>query len=141
MKLGQRTITGVLKAKYQVMIYSQYQQMKAQTLITRMSCAGKLWTDDDFKCCEMNDFCGNIEAELANERAVRDNEVRNFHAWQEQWENKKLGPNENKMFEARLLSKYAGIKFVDINITLHQVFKVHPSTMWFEKEHGNNTTQ
>ncbi|KAL3771803.1 hypothetical protein ACHAW5_005358 [Stephanodiscus triporus] len=39
---GQRTNTGVLKAKYQVMIYSQYQQMKAQMRITRMSCAGKV---------------------------------------------------------------------------------------------------
>ena len=73
-KSGQRTNTGVLKAKYQVMIYSQYQQMKAQTRITRMSCAGKLWTDDDFKCCKMDDFCGDIEADLAREKAARDNE-------------------------------------------------------------------
>jgi len=137
-KSGQRTNTGVLKAKYQVMIYSQYQQMKAQTRITRMSCAGKLWTDDDFKCCKMDDFCGDIEANLAREKAARDNEVRNFRAWQEQWEKKKLGPNGNKIFEARLLRKYGGIKFVDIDTTPHRVFKVHPSTMWFEKERGNN---
>jgi hypothetical protein len=102
-KSGQRTNTGVLKAKYQVMIYSQYQQMKGQTRITRMSCAGKLWTDDDFKCCKMEDFCGNIEANLAREKAARDNELRNFRAWQEQWEKKKVGPNGNKIFEARLL--------------------------------------
>jgi hypothetical protein len=137
-KSGQRTNTGVLKAKYQVMIYSQYQQMKAQMRITRMSCAGKLWTDDDFKCCKMDDFCGDIEADLAREKAARNNEVRNFRAWQEQWEKKKVGPNGNKIFEARLLRKYGGIKFFDIDTTPHRVFKVHPSTMWFEKERGNN---
>ena len=26
----------------------------------------------------------------------------------------------------------------DIDSTHHRVFKVHPSTMWFEKERGNN---
>ena len=98
-----------------------------------MSCAGKLWTDDDFKCCKMDDFCGDIEADLAREKAARNNEVRNFRAWQEQWEKKKVGPNGNKIFEARLLRKYGGIKFFDIDTTPHRVFKVHPSTMWFEK--------
>lgn len=90
-KVGQRTNTSILKAKYQVMIYSQYQQMKAQARIIRMSCAGKLWTDDDFKCCKMDEFCGDIEADIATERAARDKEVRNFRAWQEQWEKKKVG--------------------------------------------------
>jgi hypothetical protein len=95
-KSGQRTNTGVLKAKHQVMIYSQYQAMKAQARITRMSCAGKLWTDDDFKCCMMDEYCGDIEADLAREKGGRDNEVRNFRAWQEQWEKKKLGPTGDK---------------------------------------------
>ena len=51
---------------------------------------------------------------------------------------KNLGPTEDKIFEARLLRKYAGIKFVDIDSTPHQVFRVHPSTMQFEKERRNN---
>jgi len=112
--------------------------MKAQARITRMSCAGKLWTDDDFKCCKMDEFCGDIEANIAMERAAMNKEVRNFRAWQEQWEKKKLGPAGDKVFEARLLRKYAGIKFVDIDSTSQRVFKVHPSKMWFEKERGNN---
>jgi hypothetical protein len=112
--------------------------MKAQARITRMSCAGKLWTDDDFKCCMMDEYCGDIEADLAREKAGRDNEVRNFRAWQEQWEKKKLGPTGDKIFEARLLRKYAGIKFIDIDSNPHRVFRVHPSTMQFEKERGNN---
>jgi hypothetical protein len=51
---------------------------------------------------------------------------------------KKLGPTGDKIFEASLLWKYEGIKFVDIDSTPHQVFRVHPSTMQFEKERENN---
>ena len=93
--------------------------MRAQARMKRMSCAGKLWTDDDFKCCMMDEYCGNIEANLAREKAERDNAVRNFYAWQEQWEKKNLGPTGDKIFEARLLRKYSGIKFVNINSTPH----------------------
>lgn len=46
--------------------------MKVQAWITRMSYTGKLWTDDDFKCYKMNDFCGNIEANLAREKAAKE---------------------------------------------------------------------
>lgn len=137
-KSGQRTNTSVIKAKHQVMVYSQYQQMKAKARTVKMSCASKLWTDEDFKCCKMDIFCGDIEAGLTRESAARDSEVRNFRAWQERWEKKKLGPQGNKIFEARLLRKYGGIKYIDIDSTPHRVFKVHPSTMWFEKERGNN---
>ena len=63
--------------------------MKAQAQITRMSCDGKLWADDN--------------SDIAMERAARDKEVRNFRAWQEQWEKKKLGPTGDKVSEARLL--------------------------------------
>ena len=51
---------------------------------------------------------------------------------------KKLGPTGDKIFKARLLRKYAGIKFVDMDSTPQRVFRVHPSTMQFEKERGNN---
>ncbi len=51
---------------------------------------------------------------------------------------KSWGPTGDKIFEARLLWKYAGIKFVDIDSNPHRVFRVHPSTMQFEKERGNN---
>ena len=49
-----------------------------------------------------------------------------------------MGPQGSKIFEARLRRKYGGIKYIDIDSTPHRVFKVHPSTMWFEKERGNN---
>ena len=43
-----------------------------------------------------------------------------------------------KIFVARLLWKNRGIKLIDINISPHWVFNVHPSIMWFKKEYGNN---
>ena len=77
------------------MVNSQYQQMKVQAQTVKMSCASKFWTDEDFKCCKMDVFCGDIEADLTRENAARDSEVRNFRAWQERWEKKKLGPQGN----------------------------------------------
>jgi hypothetical protein len=48
-KLGQRMNTGMDKTKKQVLNYSQYQQMKVQARIQKLSCVGKLWDDDYFK--------------------------------------------------------------------------------------------
>ena len=42
------------KTKKQVLIYSQYQQMKVQARIQKLSCVGKLWDDDDFKSMKMD---------------------------------------------------------------------------------------
>lgn len=79
-KSGQRTNTSVIKAKHQVMVCSQYQHMKAQARTVKMSCASKLWTDEDFKCYKMDEFCGNIEADLTRANTARDSEVQNFRA-------------------------------------------------------------
>ena len=61
MKLGQRTNTGMDKTKKQVLIYSQYQQMKAQAHIQKLLCAGKLWDDNDFKSMKIDEHCKEIE--------------------------------------------------------------------------------
>ena len=54
-KSGQRMNTGMDKMKMHFMIYSQYQQMKAQAHIQKLSYAGKLWNDDDFKLIKMDE--------------------------------------------------------------------------------------
>ena len=60
-KLGQRMNTGMDDTKKQVMIYSQYQQMKAQAHIQKLLCAGKLWDDNDFKSLKIDEHCKEIE--------------------------------------------------------------------------------
>ena len=40
-----------------------------------MSYAGQLWTDDDFKCCKVDEYSGDIEADIAMERAARGKQV------------------------------------------------------------------
>jgi hypothetical protein len=107
-KLGQRTNTGMDKTKKQVMIYSQYQQMKAQARIQKLLCAGKLWDDNDFKSIKMDEHCKVIEDALEVDKGTRRGGIRVFKTWVEGWEEKVLGPSGDEIFEARLVYKYGG---------------------------------
>ena len=42
-KSGQRVNTSIDKTKKQVLVYAQYQQMRAQAWLNKLSTAGKLW--------------------------------------------------------------------------------------------------
>ena len=61
--------------------------------------------------------------------------VRILRLWKEQWENEKLGPQGNHILEARLMNKYGGMKFCDIDEDI-RVMTVHK--MVFVKQRGNN---
>ena len=135
-KTGQRANTGVEKCKKQVMIYSQYQAMRGQLRTTRLSCAGKLWDDDDFQTMKMDEFCKEISDGLQVDKAIRTGKIRIFKAWRERWEIVKLGPNGDIVLEARLLRKYGGIKWFDPDS--EQVFTSHTTKMHFEKKRGDN---
>jgi len=41
--------------------------------------------------------------------------VRILRLWKEKWELKKIGPQGNQLLEARLMSKYGGLKLCDID--------------------------
>ena len=64
--------------------------------------------------------------------------VRIFQAWREKWEDRKIGPNVNIVFEARLAQKYEGIQWFDPD-NAYTRCTAHPNRMLFEKRHGNNT--
>ncbi len=96
------------KTKKQVMIYSQYQQMKAQARIQKLLCAGKLWDDNDFKSIKMDEHCKVIEDALEVDKGTRRGGIRVFKTWVEGWEEKVLGPSGDEIFEARLVYKYGG---------------------------------
>ena len=109
-KSGQRMNTGMDKTKKQVMIYSQYQQMKAQACIQKLSCADKVWDDNDFKSIKMDEHCKEIEDLVEVDKGIWKRRIRVVKTWVEGWEEKVLGPSGDEIFEARLVCKYGGLK-------------------------------
>jgi hypothetical protein len=106
-KLEQRTNKGMDKTKKQVMIYSQYQQMKAQAHIQKLSwCVGKLWDDNDFKSMKMDEHCKEIEDALEVDKGIQKGRIRLVKIWVQGWEKNVLGPSGDDIFEARLVRKY-----------------------------------
>jgi hypothetical protein len=48
-KSGLRSSTGTEKVKKQTALYGQYQDIKSRAKQTKLSSAGKLWEENDFK--------------------------------------------------------------------------------------------
>ena len=63
-KSGQRVNTSIDKTKRQVLVYAQYQQMRAQARQSKLSSAGKLWDDKDFESMKMDHYCKEIKDSL-----------------------------------------------------------------------------
>jgi len=134
-KSGQRVNTSIDKTRKQVLIYAQYQQMRAQARAMKLSAAGKLWEDKDFEGLKMDAYCKEIQMSLEEEVAEPEEPVRILRLWKEKWELKKIGPQGNQLLEARLMSKYGGLKFCDIDEG-NRVMTV--IKMVFVKQRGKN---
>ena len=136
MKSGQRVNTAIDKTRKQVLVYTQYQQMRAQARAMKLSSAGKLWEYEDFEGMKMYAFCKEIQMSL--EEKVKENEpVRTLiRLWKEWCEQKKIRPQGNHLLEARLMNKYGGLKFFDIDQN-NRVITVHK--MVFVKQRVNNS--
>ena len=134
-KSGQRMNTDMDKMKKQVMIYSQYQQMKAQAHIQKLLYAGKLWDDDDFKSMKMDEHCKEIEDALEIDKRIRKGKIRVVKTWVEGWENKVLGPSGDEVFEARsaIMVDSSGLIQINVSILQHILIRMH-----FEKKRGDN---
>jgi hypothetical protein len=101
----------------------------------KQSAAGKLWEDEDFEGQKMDAFCKEIQMALEEEVREPQEPVRILRLWMEQWELKKIGLQGNHLLEARLMCKYEGLKFCDIDEG-NRVMTVHG--MMFVKQRGNN---
>ena len=123
--------------KQQALIYGRYQQQRVRTRDARLSTAGRLWDDGDFTGCGMNAYCQEIiessEAQVHNDV----DSVRIFRAWVEEWEQKKIGPQGDAVFEQRLVQKYGGLRWLDPDNNV-SVRVFHPERMSFTKSRGNN---
>jgi hypothetical protein len=136
-KSGQRVNTTIDRTKKQVLVYAQYQQMRAQAHQKKLSSAGKLWDDNDFASMKMDQYCREIRDSLLE--SIDDEEeqqpMRIVRLWEETWERKKLPPRGDVLHEARLLAKYKGLKFFDADND-NRIMTIHK--MAFRKERGRN---
>ena len=120
-KSGLRSNTDTDKVKKQAALYRQYQQVKTRAKQTKLSSAGKLWEENNFKSLKMDEYCKDMWQSLdgADERPARI-----FRNWQESWKKKKLGTTGDVMLHEKLKVKYMGLK-VDENEGEHRIFTVH----------------
>jgi len=115
-KSGQRVNTTTDKTKKQVLVYAQYQQMRAQARQNKLSSAGKLWDDSDFVSMKMDQYCKEIKDSLDdNNNNEQKQHVRIVRLWEETWEQKKIGPQGNAILEAKLTAKYQGLKLLTVH--------------------------
>ena len=55
MKDGKRNKLGNGKVEKQTVVYGRYQQQKSVLKATSLALAGRLWNNDNFKCCKMDE--------------------------------------------------------------------------------------
>ncbi len=120
--------TNTDKVKKQAALCGQYQQVKAHARQSKLSSAGKLWEENDFKSLKMDEFCKYMWQSLNEDKIPR----RMFRNWQETWKKKKLGASGDVMLHEKLKVKYVGLK-LDKNEGERRIFTVH--AVQFMKEH------
>ena len=93
-KSGQRVNIMIDKTKKQVLVYAQYQQMRAQARQKKLSLAGKLWDDNDFASMKMDQYCKEIKDSLDINEEDEQQSVQIVRLSEEtwDWERKKLTP-------------------------------------------------
>ena len=133
-KNGQRTSLCPEKTKMQALIYGTAMQKKQRYRQDKLRAAGKLWCDDDFESMKLDLLCNDTVESAA---ALPKKTARIFRAWEEEWEKVKIGPGGDDVHEARLVSKYGGLRWLDAD-NGYRVCETHPNEMFFEKKRGNN---
>jgi hypothetical protein len=97
-KSGQRVNTTICKTTKQVLIYSQYQQARAQAKMQNRAAAGKLWDNNDFASMKMDEYCKDLQESVD----APDTPVRHVRLWMESWETHVNGPHEDVHLKERL---------------------------------------
>ena len=76
----------------QTVVYGKYQQQKSVLRATAFDLAGRLWNDDDFKCCNMDEKFQPLLDALESMKTCDDNKESFFNDWKESWETYTLKP-------------------------------------------------
>ena len=101
-KSGKRARLDNEKAKRQTLVQGSYQQQKAELKVKKLAMADKLWEDDGFKHCKMDDYCAELADSLEVELNGSSNSKRNFCCWVEGWEKKNFDPQVTKYLKQDL---------------------------------------
>ena len=96
---------------------------------------GKMWEDEDFEVCQMDDYCSELNQDL--KRKLREGNTRIFRAWRETWETVPPGPTGNNYLHAKMVKKYGGLKWLDPDSD-YSPRTAHPNMMYFHKQHRQN---
>ena len=133
-KSGQSARLGADSAKKQALIYGAAMQQRWRFSLKKLGDAGKLWSDEDFESLKLDRFCEEI---IESARKLRPKEASIFRAWEEGWETRRVGPGGDDRFEAKLVAKYGGLCWLDVDYNYRRV-ETHPTKMFFEKKRGDN---
>ena len=76
MKDGKRNNLGNCKVEKQTVVYGKYQQQKLVPRATYLASEGRLWNDDDFKCCNMDEKFQPLLDALESIKTCDDNKER-----------------------------------------------------------------
>ena len=131
-KSGIRARISSVKTKKQVMVFGMYQELKSKHKRTAMASAGKLWDDNNFVYYKMDPFCKEIFQVLVTEEDDG-SDVRIVRFWEETWEKKEVGPNGHARIESRLVRKYSGLQWLDLDNTVNSYSRrtAHPDQVYF----------
>jgi hypothetical protein len=105
---GKRSNLSPEKAKKLSVISASYSHKKCEARRVQAQKAGVIWTDDDFKYCKLDSYCSESIIEK-----LKENEVRVFHAYMEDWEKMQFNSKGDEVYAARVSAKYGGIKYID----------------------------
>ena len=85
-------------------------QKKQRYQQDRLRAAGKLWCEEDFESMKLDLLCTDTVESAAT---LPKKTARIFRAWEERWEQVKIGPGGDDVHEARLVRKYGGLRWLD----------------------------
>ena len=128
-KSGKRASLATEKSKKVALINGSTMQKRSRYRENKLRTAGKLWCDADFETLKLDPYCQDI---IESAVVLPKKDVRIFRAWEEEWEKVKVGPKGNIVLEAKLVTKYDGLCWMDRD-TNYQRVESHPDKMFFDK--------
>jgi hypothetical protein len=104
-------------------VYGQYQQAKLRNRDDQRSSVGRLWTEENLHCMNMDVFCADIAESLDKDARIQN--MKTFHNWNKDWQqpSKGVGPRGDAVLEERLKKKFLGIKLIykDKQFWIHSI--------------------
>jgi hypothetical protein len=82
-KSGQKSSMGTAKVKELALIHGAVMLQRERAHTDKLRTSGKLWCDEDFETCKLDQFCQEI---MNSTKDLIKEPLRIFHVWEETWE-------------------------------------------------------